>query len=508
MGGPAEGDLPAALGAYRVIRRLATGGTSDVLLGRAQGPFGFERLVALKVLLPELRGDDRYSQMFLREAAAYARLSHPAVVRLYDFFADREQLVLVLEYIDGLPLHRLLAVLRRRGIVLTDDAAIFIGWRIFSAMAAAHAARDPRTGSASPVIHRDINPSNVLIPWDGHVKLTDFGMARVTGFGGGTRVGLMKGTYGYGAPEQVRGEAVTVRADLYAGCMMLWELLAGRKAILHEGGSEYQLVRSMIEPSFPALSALRPGLPVRVLDAIQRGLHPDPAQRAGDAEEICAVLHAAIDLQRGRESLVGALESARTSPDATASPRPSHPVTGLISPSPPQAFGPPAYRLAPAPSVEAVRPRGAPSRSIGAMWRGLRPAWIPVGAGVAVAACVIAVALSFAWTRARAPAQVPRPVRPAVLTAPPVSPIPPTRAPPVLPTTTPTSATAAADVPAVTGTLTVLVRGGHRVWIDDKVAGQSPASFPVSCGTHVVRIGRLGAPRRVEVPCGAEVLMR
>src|SRR5271167_4106079 len=108
-------DTPLRIRSYRVLRRLATGGTSDVLLACTEGPGGFERVVVLKLLLRQFRDDKRFEQMFLREAAAYARLTHPAVVRLYDFFAERERLVLVLEYVDGLPLNKLLALLRGAG---------------------------------------------------------------------------------------------------------------------------------------------------------------------------------------------------------------------------------------------------------------------------------------------------------------------------------------------------------------------------------------------------------
>ena len=158
-------DIPfETLRGYRVIRRLATGGTSDVLLAKAEGPHGFERTVVLKLLLAHFRNEELMEKMFAREASAYARLSHPAIVKLYDFFSDSGQLVMALEYVDGLPLHRLRAMLKTSGDLLDDRASIFIAARIFAALAAAHAARDPESGEFAPVIHRDVNPSNVLIP--------------------------------------------------------------------------------------------------------------------------------------------------------------------------------------------------------------------------------------------------------------------------------------------------------------------------------------------------------
>jgi len=212
---PSDGSLPVHVGAYRVLRRLATGGTSDVLLARAEGPHGFERVVVLKLLLQEYRDVAEFEKMFAHEAAAYARLSHPAIVKLYDFFSDGGQLVMVLELVDGMPLHKLRALLKGRGATLDDRAAMWVASRVFGALAAAHGARDPETGEFSPVIHRDVNPSNILIPWDGHAKIADFGIAKVAGVDSEkTQAGFIKGTYGYMAPEQVRGDELSVRTDV------------------------------------------------------------------------------------------------------------------------------------------------------------------------------------------------------------------------------------------------------------------------------------------------------
>jgi serine/threonine protein kinase len=299
------------IGVYRVLRRLATGATSDVLLARAEGPYGFERVVVLKLLLRKFRQDERFEQMFVREAAAYARLSHPAIVRLYDFFAERDELVLVLEYVDGLPLNKLRALLRPLGGRLVDNASIYIAWRIFSALAAAHAAKNPLSGEFGPVIHQDINPSNVLIPWDGHVKIADFGMAKVAGMDSETPGGLVKGTYGYVAPEQARGQKVTIRADVYVGCLILWELLTARKAIVRGTEADLEFLRAIAQPQFPSLASLRPDLPRSLLDVVERGLQTDPDRRALQADEVCSVLRSATDLDDGHGALVATLAALR-----------------------------------------------------------------------------------------------------------------------------------------------------------------------------------------------------
>jgi serine/threonine-protein kinase len=305
---------PARIGGFRVLRRLSSGATTDVLLARAEGPHGFERVVALKVLLQQFQSDPAFERLFAREASAYARLSHPAIVKLYDFFSTDGRLVMVLEYVDGLPLHKLRAMLSIGGERLEDSAALFIGSRVFAALGAAHSARDPENGEFAPVIHRDINPSNVLVPWDGHVKISDFGIAKIGGTDGDTRLGFVKGTYGYMAPEQVRGENVTVRADVYAATLVLWELLARRKAIQRGAMPEVEVLKAMANPEFPSLDALRPDLPAKVRETVRRGLEPNPDRRSITADEVAAVLRLATGGDDGRARLADAIARVRPPP--------------------------------------------------------------------------------------------------------------------------------------------------------------------------------------------------
>ena len=299
------------IGGFRLIKRLATGGTSDVLLARAEGPHGFERTVVLKRLLSEHQQDPDFSRMFAREAAAYARLSHPAIVRLFDFFTSNGQLVMVLEYIDGVSLAKLMTHAGQTNERLDDRVCYFLAARIFDALSAAHDARNPDTSEPTPVIHRDVNPSNVLIPWDGHAKLADFGIAKITGAETDgaveTTQGLIKGTYGYMAPEQVRGERVTIRTDVYAATLVLWELLARRKAIQADRLPEMEILRAMAEPNLPSLDVLRPDVHESIREAIARGLEPNPAKRSMTAEEMVGTLRAHFEPEEARQRLVTVL---------------------------------------------------------------------------------------------------------------------------------------------------------------------------------------------------------
>lgn len=317
------------------MRRLATGGTSDLLLAKAEGPLGFERTVVLKILLSEMLFDgkethDELSRMFAREAYAYARLGHPAIVRLFDFFSlpvsrtvgselpgppstlrpprsvDESQLVMVLEYVDGPSLSRLRSLLKAIGREMDDHAAIWIASRFFAGLAAAHAATD-ESGAIAPVVHRDVNPSNVLVPWDGEVKLADFGVAKVMGQSGESVAGMIKGTYGYMAPEQVTGTKVGPAADVYAGAIILWELLTKRRAFSRGARSELEALRAMMEPELPSIDELRPDVDSTVRDALNRALRPKAADRTITAEEMVAVLHRAVPPVEGRDRLVALL---------------------------------------------------------------------------------------------------------------------------------------------------------------------------------------------------------
>lgn len=306
----AESGLPRVAG-YEVLRRLSVDATSDVLLARAAGPAGLERIVVLSVLIEPWREDDEAWRTLAREVEGYRRLAHPAVARLYDFLADGGHRIVVLEYVDGLALHRLRALLKTHGRVLSDQAAIHIAWRVFSALAAAHGALDARTGRVRPVVHQDLNPSHVLVPWDGHVKVGNFGIAAALERGDRAESGLVQGTYGYLSPEQATGGAASSRSDVYSAGLMLWELLAGRKAIVRGPGADASVVDAVAKAGFPPLHEVRPDLPKSIVTAVARALEPDPDKRTIDAQSMCDVLRTSGNLEDGRVALVESLSIVR-----------------------------------------------------------------------------------------------------------------------------------------------------------------------------------------------------
>lgn len=355
------------IGGYRVVRRLATGGTSDVLLAKAEGPHGFERTVVLKLLLAQYQDDQEAMAMFAREASAYARLSHASIVQLYDFFAQSGQLVMVLEYVDGPALHRLRGMLRTVGQHVEDRGALYLATRIFAALAAAHSAKD-ESNALAPVIHRDVNPSNILLPWDGQVKIADFGVAKVSGTGHQSSVGVLKGTYGYMAPEQVTGEPVTPATDVYAGAIVLWELLTRRRAFQRGALPEVEALRQMSEPRIPSLDTVRPELPKGLRDLVRRALTPDVRQRDVTAEEAVAVLRSLVSTDEGRESLASSLAAVRHEPrpQMTSAPPPEDETQRVpfAAPRTAQAPSPAAGAPPSAPKPPPPVPRASPPSSV------------------------------------------------------------------------------------------------------------------------------------------------
>jgi serine/threonine-protein kinase len=300
------------LGRYQIVASLGEGATSEVFLAQARGPRGFVRTVVLKRMHVHHASDPAYVADFAREARAYARLDHPAIVEMYDFFEHDGRPVLVLEYVDGLSLHVFLTRLQAASPPLGDAAALYVMREVFAGLAAAHDARDRSTGDAAYVVHRDVTPSNVLLGWDGRVKLTDFGIAKLAGVEADTQAeGLIKGTFGYMAPEQLLTKQATARTDVYQACLLLRELLLGQRTFVRGRESQVDFLERLARPSLPDIDTQRAGVPAAVSEALRIGLRPTPADRTISAARIRDVLTSCPDASRGRDQLVILLASVR-----------------------------------------------------------------------------------------------------------------------------------------------------------------------------------------------------
>ncbi|MGH7329575.1 MAG: serine/threonine-protein kinase, partial [Polyangiaceae bacterium] len=191
--------VPLRLGPYELIQRLATGGMAEVYLARRAGPHGFQKLVALKRILPQLARDDDFVAMFVDEARVCARLSHPNIVQVFDFGEHDGELFMAMEYVDGTTGARLIRAAATAGIEVPLEVSLHVILSVIRGLEYAHAARDEKNKPLN-LVHRDVSPGNVLIDRSGAVKLTDFGIARAAEFERRTDVGQLKGKLGYMSP--------------------------------------------------------------------------------------------------------------------------------------------------------------------------------------------------------------------------------------------------------------------------------------------------------------------
>ena len=348
--------IPERIGAYRVLRRLIAPGPAETFLGRVEGPRGFARECVLKRMKSSTEGNERLAEELTREAAICARINHPAILRMIDFFEDAGQLVLALEYIDGISLDQLLEHLAERRQKLGDAAAFYIGHRVAGALAHAHAATDEQ-GVPTPIIHRNLHPSNVMIGADGDVRLTGFGVGKILGRTPDTAIGTIKGTPGYMAPEQARGEPVTAKADTYGMGLLLWSLLTGRKP--------------PADGTWPAkLGSLRNDLPREIVALIDAALDRFPGTRRITCGEIERWLGKVASDDKGRRelkeqmvSLPAELTGDEIEPAPASMPLVAPKIAAPANPFQGVRFGPPA----PVEAAIAAAP-AAPARS-GGDWR-------------------------------------------------------------------------------------------------------------------------------------------
>ena len=538
---------PEWFGRYQVLRRLEGTATEEILLARSHGPGGSQRKVILRRHLSRCDADSPLLQLLARETDAYALLTHPGIVRLYDFLLLDGHPVLVLEYVSGVSLAAMDAALGEQHRVIGDWVALYVAHAVFSALAAAHDARDPDTGELAPVIHRDVRAGNVLLGWNGDVKLGSFATAKVA-------------------------TALTESADVHAAAILLRDMLARGRA-LDRPGPETGLDRAAeLEED---LDAIRPDLSPRLRDALRIALAPLVESRNISAAELAQEIERAIDLAGARQQCLDELTWLRESafgsttmssrppppgadiddasffrslyvPRAAAVPqiapeeRPNQAVSPAIPPGAESADGadsaivttppvPTTRRSLAAPPIldpsDTPPPIQPPSFGPGAAHLGARRGARGRGrAAAAIGACAVAIVAGVAtvdlspWSGSgRAVATEPSDrteKTSAIVVVAPLStaegaggggerPTTPEPAPPALP-----SATALA-VPAVAPTDGVLRAppraAQHRVYVDGRVIGEGAGDYRVPCGRHTVRVGSKGEEESIEIPCGGSL---
>ncbi len=544
--------LPTISG-YRVLERIGRGATSDVLLAEDEvSRRGAHEKVVVKVLSIQLGEDDATLIPFKREVEAYGQISlHSALVELKRAIVTEDnQVVLVLEYVEGVSLQTLLAGLPRRER-LPDGVVLHLMERIFAGLAAAHA------HAPNPVVHGEMRSSNVLLGWDGSVKLADFGVTKLH-------------------VEEVRGELPTPASDVYAASLLIWELFSGstpahRAAKTQEETTERPtpiaerltpIAERVTQPNHPSLDDLRPDLPRAVRQLVATGLSADPDERKLSAAEIGEVLAKHLPLERGKEKLAEILATGRPAHVVVPDEKVEAPAASLPDPEPvaddarADAFGmlggergaparraPRAHRAPKSRSdsdpgdVGDVGDAGVPAvgsspdavtaaeKSAGASATDGAPSYLRT-ASRPPSAAVLAPASSAPWGKRLSVAIVAVCIVIVVLTklsrdkdeeraaaaSGMVASTPPPSASPAHPVPTqPTASSAPGSDPASTSASDMGdLRAGataleHRIFVDGKVVGEGPGVYRVKCGKRMVRVGSGDEEKELDVPCGGEL---
>jgi serine/threonine-protein kinase len=276
-----------SLGRYQVVKHLASGGMADVLLGRSDGIEGFERHVVLKRIRAEHARDKRFISMFIDEARLAAGLHHQHIVQVFDIGEADGEYFFAMEYIHGEDLRKLLsATLKARSFVPLGLVCSIVS-AAASGLHYAHERRDNK-GKALNIVHRDVSPSNILIGYDGAVKVVDFGIAKATLRQAETVVGGLKGKCSYMSPEQCKGERIDRRSDVYGLGVLLYELATTSR--LFKGDNEYLVMDAIVNGKLTLPQVRRPDLPNELSQIIMRALSVEPERRFQSADELRVAL--------------------------------------------------------------------------------------------------------------------------------------------------------------------------------------------------------------------------
>jgi eukaryotic-like serine/threonine-protein kinase len=286
--------VPAlTVGRYALRHEIAAGGMAVVHLGRLLGPAGFSRTVAIKRLHPHLARDPEFVAMFLDEARLAGRIRHPNVVSTLDVVATDAELFVVMEYVPGDSLARLLRAGRDLGEPVPLPIAASIMVNVLHGLHAAHEVRDDREQPLG-LVHRDVSPQNVLVGTDGAAHLIDFGVAKAAGRAQVTREGQLKGKLAYMAPEHLLGQPIDRRADVFGAAVVFWEMLTGAR--LFDGDSEGEIYGKVLRADVPRPSKRIAGLGRRTDAIVLRGLARNPARRYDSARDMAIAVEKALPL--------------------------------------------------------------------------------------------------------------------------------------------------------------------------------------------------------------------
>jgi TonB family protein len=358
------GDQPGErFGQYTLLERIAVGGMAEVWKARMRGVEGFQKTVAIKRILPQMTGNAELMGMFIDEAKLAAQLTHPNIVHIYDLGKMGRDYYIAMELVDGKDLRSLLNAARHKGMPVPLGLGLLIAARVASALDYAHRKRDFE-GRELGLVHRDVSPQNVLLTYEGDVKLCDFGIAKAVSKAGQTQIGALKGKLQYMSPEQAWGRPVDARSDLFSLGAVLFEMVTGERQFT--GESEISVLEAVRQGRTRLPRQLDPAIPREVDEIVARALAIDPKDRfqsAGEMKQRLEAALASLSPSTGQTDLAlfiqRALAPEPEGPEPAAAPPAvsSWPPVAAVEP-PAAVTAPSSYPPDPQPPVEAVAPLG------------------------------------------------------------------------------------------------------------------------------------------------------
>jgi serine/threonine-protein kinase len=378
---------PQRFGRYTLLMPISTGGMGEIFLARLEGSHGFDKLCVIKKILPHLAEDQDFVERFVDEARILVKLSHGNIAQVLDMGVHEGAPYIALEFVDGKDLRRVLGRMRDRGLQIPLSFVLYTMTRVLDALAYAHRKRGDDDAELN-LVHRDVSPQNVLISYEGEVKVIDFGLAKSTLSSSKTNPSIIMGKFLYMAPEQARHQKVDRRSDLYAVGLCLYELVTGKNPF--DDVPPGEVMAKVANPDVRPLSELDPLCPMGLSDAVAKALSPDPANRFATAEEFRAKLLAllleidpaagpetaarfmreafAVEHHAERKMLAALRDQARglseevpaeEAPAEAPAPAPAP----AAAPAPPQAVSAPAVTVEAMPAVVPPPPSSAPPRA-------------------------------------------------------------------------------------------------------------------------------------------------
>ncbi len=286
-----KGSRPANMGRYEILCHLATGGMAEIFLVRQGGAHGFEKYVVLKQIRERHAEDPQFVQMFLDEARLAARLQHQNIAQVYDIGEVNGSYFFTMEYLHGEDLRALYRSAETRAQRIPLEHALKI---VAGAAAGLHYAHERTDDSGKPlkIVHRDVSPSNIVVTFDGGVKLVDFGIARTSKRRQETQSGSLKGKLAYMAPEQCLDDELDRRTDIFSLGIVLYELTTTRRLFRHGNESDYLVMNRIVHGDFPPPTAVVPDYPEELEKIVMRALAIDPKERFQTAQELLLAIEA------------------------------------------------------------------------------------------------------------------------------------------------------------------------------------------------------------------------